>query len=39
VDFTSGEERHAVWFDRLGRVLRVEVPARGYVAERVDLLR
>jgi hypothetical protein len=39
VDFTSGEERHAGWFDRLGRVLRVEVPARGYVAERVDLLR
>jgi hypothetical protein len=39
VEFTSGEERRAVWFDRLGRVLRVEIPARGYVAERVDLLR
>lgn len=33
----DGEER-TVWFDRLGRVLRVEVPARGYVAERTDLV-
>ncbi len=33
----SGEERR-VWFDRQGRVLRVEVPARGYVAVRKDLV-
>jgi hypothetical protein len=39
IDFAGGEERRSVWFDRLGRVLRVEVPARGYVAERVDLMR
>jgi len=39
VDFTTAEDRRSVWFDRLGRVLRVEIPERGYVAERVDLLR
>lgn len=39
VDFSAGGDRRSVWFDRLGRVLRVEVPARGYVAERVDLMR
>ncbi len=33
----SGEER-VVWFDRQGRVLRVEVSARGYVAIRTDLV-
>jgi hypothetical protein len=31
--------RRIVWFDRVGRVLRVEVPGRGYVADRVDPLR
>lgn len=39
VELRSGEELRTVWYDRLGRVLRVEVPSRGYVAERVDLLR
>ena len=39
VEFASGEDRRIVWFDRVGRVLRVEMPARGYVAERVDVLR
>jgi hypothetical protein len=28
-----------VWFDALGRVLRVEIPSTGYVAERTDVLR
>lgn len=36
VDGESAARR--VWFDRLGRVLRVEVPDRGYVAERTDLV-
>jgi len=39
VDFTDGEDIRTVWFDRVGRVLRVEIPGRGYSAERVDLLR
>jgi hypothetical protein len=39
VDYTSGSERRTVWFDPLGRVLRVEIPATGYVAERADVLR
>ncbi|MBM4182794.1 MAG: hypothetical protein FJ207_01060 [Gemmatimonadetes bacterium] len=39
VEFTSGDDRRIVWFDRLGRVLRVEIPATGYVAERTDVLR
>jgi hypothetical protein len=39
IELTSEDERRTVWFDRVGRVLRVEIPARGYVAERVDLLR
>jgi hypothetical protein len=39
VEFSSGDDRRIVWFDRLGRVLRVEVPAAGYVAERTDVLR
>lgn len=38
VELSSGEDRHVVWFDRLGRVVRVEVPGRGYVAERTDLV-
>jgi len=38
VEFTSGADRRIVWFDRQGRVLRVEVPALGYVAERSDLV-
>jgi hypothetical protein len=39
VDYTSGEERRTVWFDALGRVLRVQIPATGYLAERTDVLR
>lgn len=30
----NGQERH-VWVDGNGRVLRVEIPARGFVAERI----
>jgi hypothetical protein len=33
----EGDDR-VVWFDRQGRVLRVEVPALGYAAERTDLV-
>ena len=39
IEFTSPEDRRVVWFDRLGRVLRVEIPATGYIAERTDVLR
>jgi hypothetical protein len=39
VEFAAGDDRRLVWFDRLGRVLRVEIPATGYVAERTDVLR
>lgn len=39
MELSSEDDRRIVWFDRVGRVLRVEIPARGYVAERVDLLR
>jgi len=39
VEYTAGEDSRWVWFDSLGRVLRVEVPATGYVAERTDVLR
>lgn len=38
VEFSAGEDRRIVWFDRLGRVLRVSVPAKGYAAERTDLV-
>jgi len=38
VEFASGEDRRTVWYDRLGRVLRVSIPAKGYVAERTDLV-
>lgn len=38
VEFRSdkGDDR-TVWYDRQGRVLRVEVPSQGYVAIRTDL--
>jgi hypothetical protein len=36
VEFSSSEDRRIVWFDPSGRVLRVEIPATGYVAERTD---
>lgn len=39
VELTADGDRRVVWFDRVGRVLRVEIPTRGYVAERVDVLR
>ena len=32
----SGEMRH-VWLDDLGRVIRVDIPSRGYVAVRTEL--
>jgi len=38
VSFSGGDAERVVWFDRQGRVLRVEIPARGYVAERQDLV-
>jgi hypothetical protein len=38
VEFTAGDERRIVWYDRLGRVLRVEIPSAGYRAERTDLV-
>jgi Domain of unknown function (DUF6134) len=38
VTFTDGSDVRTVWYDRQGRVLRVEIPARGYVAERKDLV-
>lgn len=38
VEFTSGSDRRIVWYDRQGRVLRVEIPAIGYTAERTDLV-
>jgi hypothetical protein len=39
VEYSAGESSRWVWFDALGRVLRVEIPATGYVAERTDVLR
>lgn len=37
VTFTAGsDERHA-WYDGQGRLLRVEIPSLGYVAQRTDL--
>lgn len=38
VEFVAGDDRRIVWFDRLDRVLRVSVPAEGYLAERSDLV-
>lgn len=39
VSFTvAAEDVRTVWFDRQGRVLRVEIPARSYVAQRTDLV-
>lgn len=36
VTFTVGDEVRRVWYDAQGRVLRVEIPSLGYVAERAD---
>jgi len=39
VDFTSDQEDdRTVWFDGQGRVLRVEIPSLGYLAQRTDLV-
>lgn len=38
VTFAAGEDVRTVWFDQQGRVVRVEVPAAGYVATREDLV-
>lgn len=38
LEFTIDAQVRIAWFDRLGRVLRVEIPAVGYVAERQDLV-
>jgi hypothetical protein len=35
---SAGEDVRLVWFDAQGRVLRVEIPALGYAAERQDLV-
>jgi hypothetical protein len=38
LEMRVGEQTRTVWYDRLGRVLRVEIPALGYVAVRSDLV-
>lgn len=38
LEFTVDGQVRIAWYDRLGRVLRVEIPALGYVAERQDLV-
>ena len=38
VVFGDGDQERIVWFDRQGRVLRVEIPGLQYVAERQDLV-
>jgi hypothetical protein len=38
VVFTSEDDERTVWYDRQGRVLRVEVPALGFVAVRTDVV-
>lgn len=38
VTFSGGDAERVVWYDRQGRVLRVEIAARGYLAERRDLV-
>jgi len=35
---SDGGDHRTVWFDRQGRVVRVEIPELGYVAERTDLV-
>jgi hypothetical protein len=35
---SNGGDDRTVWFDRQGRVLKVEVPSRAYEAERTDLV-
>jgi len=38
VTFGAGDEARTVWFDAQGRVLRVSIPALGYMAERQDVV-
>jgi hypothetical protein len=38
VTFSAGDDVRTVWFDAQGRVLRVEIPALGYLAQRSDLV-
>ena len=38
VTFSAGEDARTVWFDAQGRVLRVEIPGKGYLAQRQDLV-
>lgn len=39
IEFVSDQnDSRIVWFDRQGRVLRVEIPSLGWVAERTDLV-
>ena len=38
VTFGTGDDARSVWFDAQGRVLRVEIPFLGYVAQRQDLV-
>lgn len=38
VTLSAGDDVRHVWFDAQGRVLRVEIPATGYVAVREDLV-
>ena len=38
IDVTVGGEARSIWYDRLGRVLRVRIDSAGYVAERTDLV-
>lgn len=35
---TKGHDPRTVWYDRQGRVLKVAVPSRHYIAERTDLV-
>lgn len=38
VEFAEADDVRIVWYDRQGRVLRVEVPTAGFVAERTDVV-
>lgn len=38
LEFSIDGQVRIAWYDRLGRVLRVEIPALGYRAERLDLV-
>ena len=38
LEIRVSQQSRIVWYDQLGRVLRVEIPALGYVAMRTDLV-